>query len=863
MVQDINPGSGGSLSYSGGYGSPSPPGDSQQAFTVMNGAAYFIANDGPDGQELWKSDGTAQGTTMVKDIAPGSAASVLQSLTDVDGALEFVANEGTGSNELWTSDGTADGTSLVQSFAQAPSNTSDPSPLGVVDGTLYFSTRDGGQGEQLWKTDQSATGATMLIDLPQSSEVYSWGFPEFYSLAGSGGATYFEAGTVGAKAPTIYQSDGTAAGTTPLFTPDSSAISLSAITASGNSLYFSTIESNDSGTTLDLWKSDGTASGTAVVASIPNAYGYGPVSLTDVNGKLFFAVETLTPTTGDTGYQLWSSDGTAAGTNEVTSLTGPIDQAVPLGNELIFNVPDSTGSTASLWASDGTAAGTIQLQDFQQGGGYGHGYRRPITDMTGAGGAVYFVAQTGTDTQLWSTDGSVAGTMPVTTANAGTGGVAPSALVTLNSTLFFLANDPASGQRALWSSNGTATGTTVITDLGGGNGNYGIDHLVASNNTLFILGSVQPSSNGPDLWESDGTAAGTNDLGSLQHYPFNFTPDGATFFFSASDALGSGLWYAQSSSTPSPNPIPNPNPNPGSNPIPISIPIVTQPSTLPDGPPSGSSTGTTTASSGPSTSVTTVPSTSDSNGTTTSGSTGTATTGSAGTATTGSTGTATTGSTGTATSGSTGTSTSGSTGSSTSGSSNTSKSGSGSSSTSGSNFTPTANSNSSSAPTSNSNATPTADASSGTKTTGSTTTQTSTAAAVQPPAPTIIGEQAIFRRKTNRRGKPVGKPVLTGFAIEFSRPMAATAANSAFYQLENVRAKAHGKNSAAHMSAVGITVSYDASSNTATIQLAGKQSFPKGGILMVSPSVASSAGARLAGTSTFTIATGGRAINPA
>jgi hypothetical protein len=105
--------------------------------------------------------------------------------------------------------------------------------------------------------------------------------------------------------------------------------------------------------------------------------------------------------------------------------------------------------------------------------------------------------------------------------------------------------------------------------------------------------------------------------------------------------------------------------------------------------------------------------------------------------------------------------------------------------------------------------------------------------------------------------------VLTGFTIEFSRPMGATAANNGFYQLENVRAKAHGKNSMERMSALGITVSLDTSSNTTTIRLAGKQSFPKGGILVVSTSVASAGGASLAGTRTFAIATGGKAINPA
>ena len=40
----------------------------------MNGTLFFIADDGADGMELWKSDGTAAGTVLVKDISPGSAA---------------------------------------------------------------------------------------------------------------------------------------------------------------------------------------------------------------------------------------------------------------------------------------------------------------------------------------------------------------------------------------------------------------------------------------------------------------------------------------------------------------------------------------------------------------------------------------------------------------------------------------------------------------------------------------------------------------------------------------------------------------------------------------------------------------------
>ena len=372
MVSDINPGSGGSLSYSNAYTIAVANGDSPNAFTAMNGVAYFIANDGSDGQELWKSDGTAAGTAMVSDIAPGSPTSSLQSLTDVDGELYFVASEGPGSNQLWMSDGTAAGTSLVQNIAQTQNQVSYPTILGAVNGSLYFSATDGVDGQQLWKTDQTAADATMVTDFPQNSSGFF--VPGSSNVVGLGGSIYFEVGGggPGSSAPTIYKSNGTAAGSGPIFTGDSSAIQMSGLTVSGNALYFLTSESNSSGAGLDLWKSDGTASGTSLVKSIPNS-GSNVYSLTTVNGKVFFTIIDGTFGSDTAVYQLWSSDGTAAGTAEVTSLRGPIDQDVALGNELIFTEQDSTDSTESLWASDGTAAGTVQLQDFQPSGNYRYG----------------------------------------------------------------------------------------------------------------------------------------------------------------------------------------------------------------------------------------------------------------------------------------------------------------------------------------------------------------------------------------------------------------------------------------------------------------------------------------------------------
>ena len=59
--------------------------------------------------------------------------------------------------------------------------------------------------------------------------------------------------------------------------------------------------------------------------------------------------------------------------------------------------------------------------------------------------------------------------------------------------------------------------------------------------------------------------------------------------------------------------------------------------------------------------------------------------------------------------------------------------------------------------------------------------------------------------------------MLTGFTLEFSRPMGASVANTADYQLEEVQAKAAGKHSAVRLKAVGATVYYGTSSSTVTV----------------------------------------------
>src|SRR5437764_11087770 len=99
MVKDISPGSFTT------YYATLPASSSPSNLTNVNGTLYFSAYDG-HGNELWKSDGTAAGTSMVKDIYPDSSypnSSNPRELTNVNGTLYFSANDGTHGHELWTS----------------------------------------------------------------------------------------------------------------------------------------------------------------------------------------------------------------------------------------------------------------------------------------------------------------------------------------------------------------------------------------------------------------------------------------------------------------------------------------------------------------------------------------------------------------------------------------------------------------------------------------------------------------------------------------------------------------------------------------------------------------------------------------
>jgi ELWxxDGT repeat protein len=129
LVRDIAPGSVSGLGF-------------ESNLTNVSGTLFFMANDGSHGFELWKSNGTCSGTTLVSNINPGSYGAVRYFggfLTNMSGTLFFSANDGSHGYQLWKSDGTSSGTVMLSDV-----NTSgygpDPEALTNVNGTDFLQT---------------------------------------------------------------------------------------------------------------------------------------------------------------------------------------------------------------------------------------------------------------------------------------------------------------------------------------------------------------------------------------------------------------------------------------------------------------------------------------------------------------------------------------------------------------------------------------------------------------------------------------------------------------------------------------------------------------------------------------------------
>jgi ELWxxDGT repeat protein len=514
MVRDIRPG---------------PEGGSPKQLTEVDGALLFTADDGAHGVELWRSDGTEQGTGMVQDLRVGAESSapyhlivqggkffffldaapagvelwrsdavqgswLVKRITSSDSIFEFegvtgttsllffVASTDVGGRALWRSDGTEAGTFPLAHGNPLLFGPRDPVAL---DEIVVFVNSDLRTGTELWRSDGTPEGTVLVKDILSAP-----GNSAPADLVDADGTLFFTASDAMQRG--IWRSDGREDGTVLLkqfVAPDVPADRFwpQRLTSVNGSLFFA---GYDAATGVEPWWSDGTPEGTVLLRDIhAGANGSDPVALGKIGDELLFFADD-----GEHDRELWRTDGTTAGTLVVRrgaglSRASGTDAAALSGTLFFFT--GAVPSDEALWRTDGTPNGTFPIKDHVN-----FGQRAGVV-----GSHFLFTVGKAPALDLWRTDGSLAGTQLV---RAGVSS-APISPIAFGDLLVFSACTPATGCE-LWRSDGTEGGTTLIRDINPGPPSSSPQAFVVVNDTLFFLAG---STNGSGLWRSDGTEAGT------------------------------------------------------------------------------------------------------------------------------------------------------------------------------------------------------------------------------------------------------------------------------------------------------------------------------------------------------------------
>lgn len=345
------------------------PGESSSSPTwlsVVGDQLFFLATT-DQGRELWKTDGTTAGTVIVKDINPGPGSSVKHWPAEsavLDGVLYFAASDGVHDYELWRSDGTENGTFMVKDIV--PDGASAPGKFFAFDNQVYFSAYDDVHGYELWRSDGTAAGTVMVANIHPDTETSSIQPYPFFEL---GGWLYFGADDK-IHGYELWKTNGSITELVKDIDPGSSSSSPNEFVSYEGKFYFFA-DHNDYG--RELWRTDGTSSGTVMVKDMYPGQGSGHtpfplsfVSMLVFNHELYFRA-----TDGIHGIELWKTNGTSSGTLMVKDIgegefdSGPYSLAV-LGDRLYFSA-ETLSLGQEIWSTDGTAPGTNLVADIYPG----------------------------------------------------------------------------------------------------------------------------------------------------------------------------------------------------------------------------------------------------------------------------------------------------------------------------------------------------------------------------------------------------------------------------------------------------------------------------------------------------------------
>ncbi|MCS6820478.1 MAG: gliding motility-associated C-terminal domain-containing protein [Microscillaceae bacterium] len=229
--------------------------------------------------------------------------------------------------------------------------------------------------------------------------------------------------------------------------------------------------------------------------------------------------------------------------------------------------PSNLLSNSDLWRTDGTYAGTIRIKRINPGASATSGM---VSLITVVGNKLFFRANgqvpSATGVELWVSDGTSAGTNLVKDIRPGPPGSDPQHLTSVfigtSHKLFFTADDGTHG-RELWVSDGTAAGTFMVKDIRPGSNSSNPIYLIDKGDGVCYF--VADDGSGTALWQSDGTATGTSKIINISiDTTVGIINSGGILYFASTDAAGKELWRSNGQAAGTTR-VCDINPGPGSS----------------------------------------------------------------------------------------------------------------------------------------------------------------------------------------------------------------------------------------------------------------------------------------------------------
>ncbi|WP_434380562.1 ELWxxDGT repeat protein [Melittangium boletus] len=541
LVKDIQPGAGGSR---------------PENFFEYSGWIFFSANDGATGTELWRTDGSEAGTVLVRDLYLGAVEGQPRGFLELDGALYFTAVGNGGTRQVWRSDGTTNGTRRLGAQVTVSTSTT-PRELVRLGKVFFFAGDDGSGGHELWKSDGTEAGTVRVKDIrpgPLSSDPVQ--------LTVMGDAVYFVA-TDGATGRELWRSDGSEAGTrrvADLFPGDNTVETPDLLVATGSRLFFRVKDASRLETAL--YATDGSEAGTQKLVDFKALGGRGPMAMNTLGDTLYFTGSQTIPF--NYGYEVWTSDGTPAGTKALgnnflpDSTTAPVPASFTAWQDTMYFTAIAPGTgldpdpaVPTLWQSRGTLANTRPVGSDLTPPPTRGGSPVPFVNWKGD---LYFTSfEPYAAARLWKTRGSATSTVAlkdiiprIELQFSSTQGI--TSLTPLGDFLYFASLPRVSTGYQLWRTGGSVASTTQVSaKVSLQLYDYPNPIALAALDTVIVFAG-QTAESGVELWRTDGTDEGTvlvKDLvpGPEGSTPLHFVRMGDALYFLAQDTSGGrALW---------------------------------------------------------------------------------------------------------------------------------------------------------------------------------------------------------------------------------------------------------------------------------------------------------------------------------